>query len=116
MTKRSSLSIAAVLAASALALQAPIAGAQSTDARGVPGVEANVGNNASDRGVPGVEMNVGRQGDQNNVNSRALGAGADTGTTAGANTGGTGSTMGARAGAGVNTDGTTSRPMRADRG
>lgn len=86
MNKRNTtLSIAAVFAASVLALQAPIAGAQSTSAesnssqQGVPGVEMNVGENASDRGLPGVEMNAGAQGDQNNVDTSTLGAGsADT--------------------------------------
>lgn len=93
MTKRfKTASIAAgVVAFSALALQAPIAGAQSsTDSqKGVPGVEMNVGKNASDRGLPGVEANVGRDGDQNNVDigrngdqknlsTRSLGAGPDT--------------------------------------
>lgn len=87
-------SIAAVIAASGLALQAPLAGAaddsaRAADAQGVPGVEMNVGNNASDRGLPGVEANVGAQGDQNNaigapgdqdnIDTRTLGAGADTG-------------------------------------
>ena len=92
--------------ASLFALQAPVAGAQTTtDQRGVPGVEANVGKNASDRGLPGVEMNVGRDGDQNNVDigrngdqrnigTRSLGAGPDTTRT--------------------NADGTT-RPLRTDR-
>lgn len=118
MNKRNStLSIAAVLAASVLALQAPIAGAQSSSGQqGVPGVEVNVGDNASDRGLPGVEMNVGRDGDQNNVDigrngdqnnvdTRALGAGADTTGTLGAGTGTSG----------MNADGSTSLPMRADR-
>lgn len=128
MTKRNTtLSIAAVLAASAFVLQAPVAGAagnsaaasgsantaQSADAQGIPGVEVNVGDNASDRGLPGVEMNVGAQGDQDNldqngVNTRTLGAGADTTT-------GTG-TMGAGTDTGVNADGTMTRPMRVDRG
>lgn len=96
MKSTSKVSIAAaVLAASVLALQAPVAGAagntaQSADSQGgVPGVELNVGDNASDRGLPGVEMNVGRDGDQNNVDigrngdqnnvdTSTLGAGADT--------------------------------------
>jgi hypothetical protein len=81
---RPTLSIAAVLAASVLALQAPVAGAADNTAadKGVPGVEANVGQNASDRGVPGVEMNIGRDGDQKNVgrttDTRELGASGDT--------------------------------------
>ena len=106
MTRHSTFSVAAILAASVLALQAPVASAQTTtDQRGVPGVEANVGKNASDRGLPGVEMNVGRQGDQNNVdigrngdqrnvNTQSLGAGPNT--------------------MGTSADGTT-RPMRTDR-
>ena len=79
MNKRTStLSIAAVFAASVLALQSPIAGAQdnasdSSAQQGVPGVEMNVGENASDRGLPGVEMNVGAQGDQNNIDTRTMG-------------------------------------------
>ena len=104
-TRNSTFSIAAILAASVLALQAPVANAQTTDQRGVPGVEANVGKNASDRGLPGVEMNVGRDGDQNNVDigrngdqrnlgTRSLGAGPNT--------------------TGTNADGTTRR-MRTDR-
>lgn len=86
MNKRTStLSIAAVFAASVLALQSPLAGAQgnASDAsaqQGVPGVEMNVGQNASDRGLPGVEMNVGAQGDQKNVDTGTLGAGPNTGT------------------------------------
>ena len=115
MNKRTttSLSIAAVLAASALVLQAPVASAQgnaassgsttaqaSSDQNGVPGVEMNVGNNASDRGLPGVEMNIGKDGDQPNINSstdtRTLGAGSDL----------SGSTSG---------DSQTMRPARADR-
>lgn len=108
MTKRTTVfSAAAVLAASVLALQAPLAGAADNDkaaqSSGVPGVEMNVGNNASDRGVPGVEMNVGRDGDQNNINStRTLGAGADTGT--------------ADQQSGMNADSSLERPARADRG
>ncbi len=116
MNKRNStLSIAAVLAASVLALQAPIAGAADNTAssadngRGVPGVEVDVGRNASDRGLPGVEMNIGRDGDQNNVDigrngdqrnvdTSTLGAGADTSGMSGSST-----------------DGSTSLPMRADR-
>lgn len=88
MNKRNTtLSVAAVFAASVLALQAPIAGAQDNSAsssqQGVPGVEMNVGDNASDRGLPGVEMNAGAQGDQNNIDTNVdtstLGAGsADT--------------------------------------
>ena len=57
MNKRTStLSIAAVFAASVLALQSPMAGAagdQSASQQGVPGVEMNVGESASDRGLPG---------------------------------------------------------------
>ena len=94
MNKRtSSLSIAAVLAASALALHAPGAAAadygtkstaQSAETqRGVPGVDVDVGKNASDKGMPGVEMNVGKDGDQKNVNTdtNKLGASSDTKTT-----------------------------------
>ena len=93
------LSIAAILSAPVLAQQAPASGAtpstaQSTDQRGVPGVEVNVGNNASDRGLPGVEANIGRDGDQKNINTGTLGAGSATGT---------------------NPDGSTMRPMRTDR-
>lgn len=117
-TRNSTLSVAAVLAASVLALQAPVVGAQTSDQRGVPGVEMNVGNNASDRGLPGVEANIGREGDQNNVDigrdgdqnnvdigrngdqdnvdTRALGAGADN--------------------SGFNSDGSTTLSPRADRG
>ena len=83
--KRTSLfSIAAVVAASAFALHAPIASAADNQ-KGVPGVDVDVGKNASDKGVPGVEMNVGKDGDQKNINkdgtrknTRALGAGSDT--------------------------------------
>ena len=87
--KRTSLfSIAAVVAASAFALHAPIASAadnaaQSTN-KGAPGVDVDVGKNASDKGVPGVEMNVGKDGDQKNINkdksgkdTHTLGAGSD---------------------------------------
>lgn len=110
MKKRTSiLSVAAVLAASTLALQSPaviaagdtastsgeINTSQSAETqRGVPGVDVDLGNNASDRGLPGVEMNVGRDGDQNNVDTTTLGAGADTGTAS---------------------DDETALPMRADR-
>lgn len=112
MNKRNTtFSIAAVLAASAFVLQAPVASAagdttatgtsQSVDGQpGVPGVELNVGNNASDRGLPGVEMNIGPQGDQDNLDTtRTLGAGADT-----------------RGSLGTDGDGSTMRPMQADRG
>jgi hypothetical protein len=58
------LSLAAVAAASLLAVHAPVA-----TAAGVPGVEANVGKNANDGGVPGVELNIGKDGDQKNVNT-----------------------------------------------
>ena len=87
--KRTSLfSIAAVVAASAFALHAPIASAadntaQSTDTKkGAPGVDVDVGKNASDKGLPGVEMNVGKDGDQKNINkdnksTSTLGAGSD---------------------------------------
>jgi len=85
--KRTSLfSIAAVVAASAFALHAPIASAadnaaQSTN-KGAPGVDVDVGKNASDKGLPGVEMNVGKDGDQKNINkdnksTSTLGAGSD---------------------------------------
>ena len=59
-----SVSVAAVIAAAGFALQAPVAGAAGEkDAHsGVPGVEMNVGSNASDKGLPGVEMNIGRDG------------------------------------------------------
>jgi hypothetical protein len=87
------LSIAAVLSASVIAQQTP-ATTQSTDQKGVPGVEMNVGSNASDRGLPGVEANIGRDGDQKNINTGTLGAGSATGT---------------------NPDGSTMRPMRTDR-
>lgn len=112
MNKRNStISISAVLAASFLALHAPVVGAagntanadtnastaQSSDSqRGVPGVDVDIGSNASDRGLPGVEVNVGRDGDQNNLDTRSMGASGD---------------------AAVNADGTTTpRPLRADRG
>jgi hypothetical protein len=121
MNKRNStLSIAAVLAASVFALQAPGAGAagntsasggsattvQSSDTQpGIGGAEVNVGDNASDRGLPGVEMNIGRDGDQNNVDTRTLGAGT-----------GSGSSGSSASGTGMTTDGSTARPMRRDRG
>lgn len=89
MKRTSLLSIAAVVA-SAFALHAPIASAadnaaQSTDTKkGVPGVDVDVGKNASDKGLPGVEMNVGKDGDQKNINkdqtkkdTRTLGANSD---------------------------------------
>lgn len=103
MNKRNTaLSIAAVLAASTLAVHAQnYGGGNDTNAQtnntqqGVPGVEMNVGNNASDRGLPGVEMNVGAQGDQKNIDTQTLGAGSDQGTT---------------------TDQSTIRPLRKDRG
>jgi hypothetical protein len=109
MQKRHScLSVAAVLAASVLAFQAPQAFAADSagttasnghDQPGVPGAELNVGKNASDHGVPGVEMNIGRDGDQKNVDTRKLGAGAD-----------------ARTGnADMATTPATNRPHRADR-
>lgn len=94
------LSIAAILSAPVLAQQAPSSSttpstAQSAETqRGVPGVDVDVGKNASDRGVPGVEMNAGRDGDQKNINTGTLGAGSATGT---------------------NPDGSTMRPMRTDR-
>ena len=86
MTKRtSSFALAAVLAASGLALQAYAADNSQSSDKGVPGVEMNAGKNASDKGVPGVEMNVGRDGDQKNIDTSkssnstsTLGAGADT--------------------------------------
>lgn len=125
MNKRNStLSIAAILAASALAFQPPIAGAQSADAqRGVPGVEVNIGDNASDRGLPGVEMNIGRNGDQNDV-TRRLGAGAggepgaggDAGAAARSGTSLNADDESARSGTEVNSGGSVTRPMRADRG
>lgn len=104
------LSIAAALGASALALQMPMATAadysassgtnttaQASDTNnGVPGVDLDVGKNASDRGLPGVELNAGRDGDQQNIgnDTRTLGAGPDMGT---------------------QDDSQTTRPMRADR-
>lgn len=114
--RSTSVSIATVLAASVLALQAPIAGAADNTAatgantatsqsarnqQGVPGVELNVGDNASDRGLPGVEMNVGRDGDQNNIDTRELGAGADRGMTGGTD---------------IDDQSSMNLPMRADRG
>ncbi len=105
--RNTGLSLAAVLAASVLALQAPIAGAADNTAtsqsgdQGVPGVELNVGDNASDRGLPGVEMNVGRDGDQNNIDTRELGAGADRGTAGGTD---------------MDDQDSMNLPMRADRG
>lgn len=99
------ITIAAAVAASLLALQAPIAGAADNDTKasqsGVPGVEVNVGDNASDRGLPGVEMNVGRDGDQKNVDTGTLGAGPDTSTNGSSQT---------------NDEASLDRPMRADRG
>lgn len=101
------ITIAAAVAASLLALQAPIAGAAGNDTSasssqsGVPGVEVNVGDNASDRGLPGVEMNAGRDGDQKNVDTGTLGAGPDTSTSGSADT---------------NDEASLDRPMRADRG
>lgn len=91
MNKRNTaLSIAAVLAASTLAVHAQNYGGGSSDTnaqtnntqQGVPGVEMNVGNDASNRGLPGVEMNVGAEGDQKNIDTQTLGAGSDQGTTA----------------------------------
>jgi len=88
--RTSILSIAAIVAASTLALHAPLAAAADKAAadkagqtaetkRGVPGVDVDVGKNASDRGLPGVEMNVGKDGDQKNLDgTNKLGAGADT--------------------------------------
>ena len=86
----STLSIAAVLAASALVLQAPVASAADYDSKssaapsaetqaGVPGVDVDVGKNASDKGLPGVEMNAGKDGDQQNLNTETnkLGASSD---------------------------------------
>lgn len=55
------LSMAALVAASSLALHA--------FAAGVPGVDVDVGKNASDKGLPGVEMNVGKDGDQKNIDT-----------------------------------------------
>ncbi|MBC5782620.1 hypothetical protein H8N03_06660 [Ramlibacter sp. USB13] len=111
MNKRNvSLSVAAVLAASVMALQSPLATAAGNTAssdtstsqsqsasnqNGVPGVEMNVGSNASDRGLPGVEMNIGRDGDQKNIDTRTLGAGSDDST--------------------VGSDMQSSRPLRVDR-
>jgi hypothetical protein len=117
MNKRTStLSIAAVFAASVLALQSPIAGAagdQSASQQGVPGVEMNVGESASDRGLPGVEMNIGAQGDQSNIDTRTLGAGpADT--TMGSESSDT-STLGASGEIETGTDGSMRSP-RVDRG
>ena len=104
MNKRTTtLSVAAILAGSVLVLQAPIAGAQDNNTQagqqGVPGVEMNVGESASDRGVPGVEMNVGRDGDQDNLDTNTMGAGADTSGTAT-----------------LDSDSSLDRPMQADRG
>lgn len=102
MNKHSTLSIAAIVAASAFALHSQVAGAaddskqSSSGQQGVPGVELNVGDNASDRGLPGVEMNVGRDGDQKNIDTQTLGAGSDRTTT--------------------NGDQKAIRPMRKDRG
>ena len=93
MNKRvTSLSIAAMLAASAFAVQAQgntyssnnNNTAQSAETqRGVPGVDVDIGKNASNSGLPGVEMNAGAQGDQKNMNTdtKTLGAGSDTKTT-----------------------------------
>lgn len=115
MTKRhSNLSLAAVFAASVLAWQVPQAIAAGDNAsagqQGVPGVEVNVGNDASDRGLPGVEMNVGRQGDQDNMDTRTLGAGTDAGSSTDMRTGTAGS-----ADLSANGDASTSRPLRTDR-
>lgn len=106
MNKRNSaLSVAAVVAASVFALHSQVAGAagetdkSASGQQGVPGVELNVGDNASDRGLPGVEMNVGRDGDQKNIDTQTLGAGSDQ-TTMGTN----------------GSDKSSIRPMRKDRG
>jgi hypothetical protein len=111
MKRHPFLSIAAVLAASTLAWQAQSIAAGNTasttgaaqDQQGLPGVELDVGSNASDRGLPGVEMNIGRDGDQNNVDTRTLGAGADMGSATGNS-------------ADMNQGPSTVRPLRSDRG
>lgn len=87
MTKRSSLSLAAMIAASVLALNAPGAIAQTAETqRGTPGVDVDIGKNASNGGLPGVEMNVGKDGDQKNLpaDTRQLGAGPDASSNANA--------------------------------
>jgi len=84
MKRSNLLSIAAVVAASAFALHAPVASAADTSTKaetqkGVPGVDVDVGKNASDKGLPGVEMNIGKDGNQKNVkkDTHTLGAGSD---------------------------------------
>ncbi|HEX7888951.1 MAG TPA: hypothetical protein VF522_06275 [Ramlibacter sp.] len=95
MNKRTTaLSIAAILAASSVAVYAQ-SYSGSSDPKGVPGVEMNVGKNANDGGLPGVEMNVGRDGDQKNIDTKTSGAGTDKTTMDGKS---------------------TMRPMRKDRG
>lgn len=92
------LSVAALVAGSVLAQQAT-SNDNNNGREGVPGVEMNVGDNASDRGLPGVEMNVGRDADTRD-DTRAMGAGAgtDSGTID------------------RDTDNSLDQPMRADRG
>ena len=63
------LSIAAILSAPVLAQQAPSSTTTPSTAQ-----------SSDQRGVPGVEMNVGRDGDQKNVDTSTLGAGSATGT------------------------------------
>lgn len=70
MKRTSAFSIAALVAASAMAFHAPGAFAQTAETqRGVPGVDVDVGKNASDKGLPGVEMNIGKDGDQKNMDT-----------------------------------------------
>ena len=62
--------VVAGTAAAVLALPAFAAGdkertSQREMDRGVPGVDVNIGRNASDRGVPGIEINTDRQRDTN---------------------------------------------------
>lgn len=110
--RKSVFAIAAAAAVSALALQAPIAGAadnkSASGQQGVPGVEMNLGKNANDGGLPGVEMNVGRDGDQNNIDTRTLGAGPDKS--------GTDMTMRSSDMNNSGDSGKAKRPLRRDRG
>ena len=94
---------ALAVAVSAFAVQAQ---AQGTDTkaerdRGVPGVNVDVGKNASDKGLPGVEANIGKDGDQKNVDVNRTRNGVNVDTRA--------------SGASAGTDTTTARGARADR-
>lgn len=58
---------ALAVAISALSIQAQAQTSAAERDRGVPGVNVDVGKNASDKGLPGVEANVGKDGDQKNL-------------------------------------------------